>query len=212
MKAADDPLTNPSSLDRLRDPSNDKARNRFAEKYRPFILKVCRGRGLQEADAEDVTTFVLLRFFERHRFKSFRYEPPRRFRSWLFTVVTHDLRDYLRSRRREMPATLNGGATSQKALESLEDPRLGEAMAKDLQDIFQQELDLGQQALEIVKERVRDAKTFRIFIAMVFEAASGAELATELGMKLDAVYKARSRVARMVQEEYRKLERSRGDS
>ena len=63
---------------------------------------------------------------ERDRFRSFRYEPPRRFRAWLKAVVGNDLCDFLRQRRHEVPGNVDRSSRACQALEQVADARLGE--------------------------------------------------------------------------------------
>lgn len=51
------PETRPSPLIRLRD---QQAWSLFSELYQPVILRLIRGRGLQEADVHEVTQAVLM--------------------------------------------------------------------------------------------------------------------------------------------------------
>ena len=59
----DDPLkTSLTLLGRLRrDPKDQAAWSEFVARYGPRILQWCRGWGLQESDAQDVTQDVLLK-------------------------------------------------------------------------------------------------------------------------------------------------------
>ena len=59
----EDPLkTSLTLLDRLRrDPKDQAAWSEFVARYGPRILQWCRGWGLQESDAQDVTQDVLLK-------------------------------------------------------------------------------------------------------------------------------------------------------
>ena len=54
--------TSVTLLGRLRqDPKDQAAWNDFVARYEPRILQWCRGWGLQESDAQDVTQDVLLK-------------------------------------------------------------------------------------------------------------------------------------------------------
>ena len=57
--------------------------------YGPKVNGWCRRRGLQAADAEDVTQVVLLRLARALR--TFTYDPSRTFRGWLRLVTQHAL-------------------------------------------------------------------------------------------------------------------------
>ena len=72
-------------------------------------------RGLQEADALDVSQAVLSKLAVELR--QFRYDPARSFRRWLRTLVRHAAHDAMMARRRN----LGGGAlASDEMLEGLE--------------------------------------------------------------------------------------------
>jgi RNA polymerase sigma factor (sigma-70 family) len=200
-------LTSVSLLNGLRDHTNGKARSEFALRYRSWILSICRRFLPQEADAEDATTFILLRFFEKDRFRTYRYEPPVRFRGWLRKVVANDLCDFLKQRQRELPVPAERWIGDPQTLEALEDGRGSEALAAELWQLFYRDSARGQKALEIVGKRV-EPKTVAIFRAMVMEGASGVQLAEELSMQPEAVYQARRRVANMLLKIYRQLEAS----
>ena len=48
------PNTRASLLIRLRDAGDERAWAEFTQIYAPFIKRVARGRGLQDADADDL--------------------------------------------------------------------------------------------------------------------------------------------------------------
>src|SRR5947207_8752680 len=64
---------------------DEQAWAEFVQRYRPRIARWCRGRGLQEADAEDVTQIVLEQLLGAMR--EFHYNPSASFRAWLQTVT-----------------------------------------------------------------------------------------------------------------------------
>ena len=81
--------TRTSLLIRLRqDPTDQRAWNEFAQQYGRLILAWCQQWGLQSADADDVSQNVLLKL--AHHLRSFVYDPGRRFRGFLRTMlITH---------------------------------------------------------------------------------------------------------------------------
>ena len=85
----DDPLkTSLTLLDRLRrDPKDQAAWSEFVARYGPRILRWCRGWGLQESDAQDVTQDVLLKL--NGLMARFVYDPSGSFRGWLKTLAHH---------------------------------------------------------------------------------------------------------------------------
>ncbi len=91
--------TSPSLLERVgQDPRDQAAWEAFVAYYGPKIRGWCRERGLQAADADDVTQDVLLRLSRALR--TFVYDPSRTFRGWLRCVTQHALSDFFNGRKR----------------------------------------------------------------------------------------------------------------
>ncbi len=78
--------TQPSLLSRVRNTSDDAAWREFDAKYRDLILRYCRARGLQPADAEDARQIAMIILSKSLR--NFEYKPSiGRFRGYLGLVV-----------------------------------------------------------------------------------------------------------------------------
>ena len=91
--------TSVTLLGRLReDPKDQSAWSDFVARYQPKILQWCRGWGLQESDAKDVTQAVLLKL--SRLMATFAYDPSRSFRGWLKTLTHHAWRDLVAERKR----------------------------------------------------------------------------------------------------------------
>src|SRR5262245_42123731 len=91
--------TRPSLVLRLRDASDAAAWAQFVEIYTPLIFAFCRGRGLSEPDAADVSQEVLKAV--AGAIPRFQYDPDRStFRNWLFTVVRSKLNNFLSAQAR----------------------------------------------------------------------------------------------------------------
>src|SRR5262245_33000563 len=85
-----------SLLERLRQPDAGAAWSRFVALYTPLIYSWACRMGLQEQDAADLVqdVFVLL----LQKLPEFRYDPQRRFRAWLRTLVVNRWHDTCRRR------------------------------------------------------------------------------------------------------------------
>ncbi len=192
-----EPSTSKSLLDRLRADTPDQgAWGEFVESYAPTIYGWCRQRGLQEADARDVTQTVLA--ILARRMKTFTYDPSGRFRAWLHTVTRHAWAAFVEERA---GAPRTGLGDTLDSLEARED------LVQRLDHRF--DLELMELALAAVRRRVEE-KTWQAFHLTAVEQVAAAEVAARLGMKVAAVYVARGRVQQMARDEAERLERKAG--
>ena len=198
MSDASDSRTRVSLLDRLcRNPDDQSTWNEFVSRYSPKIYGWCRRWRLQEADAQDVTQIVLLQLATKMR--RFSYDPTRSFRAWLKTLTQHAWSDFVADRQRAVTAT--GDSQTMEALGTLE-------ARKDLETCLEEAFDL--ELMELATLRVRqqvEPRTWEAFRLTALEGLSGAEAAAHLGMRVDAVFKAKSNVKKLLQEQIRQLER-----
>jgi RNA polymerase sigma-70 factor (ECF subfamily) len=168
----------------------------FLRRYGPQVLSWCRHWRLQEADAEDVAQDVLLRV--SRQMKTFRYDPGRSFRGWLKTVTRAAWNDWLDARRRT--AQGSGDTSARAALESV-------TARDDL--VARLETEFDRELLDTASAAVRgrvDPKTWDAFRLTAVEGLPGAAAAEQLGMKVTAVYVAKGRVQKMLQEEVKTLD------
>jgi RNA polymerase sigma-70 factor (ECF subfamily) len=190
-------LTSATLLGRLRQSPDDQAAwDWFVEHYGPKIYGWCRQWRLQEADAEDVTQNVLLGLARKLR--TFSYDPSLSFRGWLRTLTERACSDFLADRGR-----LDRASGDTAVLEVLKSaPARADLLAR-LADQFDQEL-MGE-ALARVRLRV-EPQTWEAFRLTATEGLPGDAAAAQLGMRLTAVFKAKSRVLQLVREEVARLE------
>jgi RNA polymerase sigma-70 factor (ECF subfamily) len=190
-------LTSPTLLGRLcRDGNDEAAWGDFVARYGPLIRAWCLRWSLQEADAEDVTQDVLLRLAGKLR--TFVYDPSRRFRGWLRTLTHHALADFAASRKR-----LDSGSGDSQTLEALHSV----AARTDLLDRLEEQFDreLLEEAMARVRLRVQP-QTWEAFRLTALEGLSGEDAARQTGLRLTAVFKAKSRVQQLLREEITRLE------
>jgi RNA polymerase sigma-70 factor (ECF subfamily) len=192
---ADSRTTSPTLLIRLREtPTDQAAWNEFVERYGRMIYRWCRQWNLQEADAEDVTQNVLADLARQMR--SFEYRASGSFRGWLRTIAYRAWCDLLESRK-----TLGSGDSA--VLAFLHSVAARDDLLRHLADECDREL------LEEAARRVRlrvEPSTWEAFRLTAQEGLSGAAAAEQLGLQVATVFKAKSRVQKMLQEELQKLE------
>jgi RNA polymerase sigma-70 factor (ECF subfamily) len=171
--------------------------NAFVERYAPKIYGWCRQRGLQEADAQDVTQEVLTQLVQKLR--TFAYDPRKgSFRGWLRTVTHHAWCDYLESRQRAGVA-----GESKEVLQCMETLEAREDLLKTLAETFDLEVFAEAQARVQLQVSPRD---WKIFESLALEGRPGPVVAKELGMTVTAVLMAKSRVQKKLRQEVRRLD------
>jgi RNA polymerase sigma-70 factor (ECF subfamily) len=189
-------VTSASLLLRLQQtPADQGAWGEFIDRYGARIHGWCRRWGLQEADAQDISQAVLLKLLQA--MQTFRYDPTCKFRGWLKTVTHHAWQDLVRGRRQVAAGGEPAPGDPLQTLEARDD------LAARLEEAYEQEV-LGQ-ALERVRQRVQP-RTWDAFRLTAFDGLPGAEAAARLGMPVTSVYKARSNVQKLLEEEVRILE------
>src|SRR5260370_27174970 len=108
------PETRPSLLVRIRDPQDERAWSEFLDIYTPLIYQLARRKGLQDADAADLTQDV----FRAVAGAIDRWEPdPARgsFRGWLFRIARNLMLNFLAAKRRHLKVT--GDSDTRRLLE-----------------------------------------------------------------------------------------------
>ncbi len=185
--------TRASLLARLGDAKDRAAWQQFVELYGGLIYRFVRQRGLQDADAADLTQEVFLAVAEVAG--NWHYDPERgTFRGWLFGITRNKLARYLRRRYAQAVGSGDSNAQARLAEEPSPEP--------DAEALWEEEY--RQQLFHVAAERIRDRfapATWQAFWQTAVEGKSAADVGRELGMSVGAVYVARSRVlARLTQE------------
>jgi RNA polymerase sigma factor (sigma-70 family) len=123
---------------------DEQAWNEFVQRYQPHIRSWCCERGLQQADAEDVTQIVLEQLLTTMR--EFRYDPTRSFRAWLRTVTVCACNRFVLKESRA------SGRKDLSSLRLLDEAPARQELARRLKEAFDKEL--LEQAMETVRESV----------------------------------------------------------
>jgi RNA polymerase sigma-70 factor (ECF subfamily) len=188
--------TRPSLLLRIRDPRDREAWGQFVEIYAPLVYTMARRRGLQDADACDLTQEVLRSVLGAIG----RLDYDRRkgtFRGWLFTVTRNALTSFLEARRRSPRGS--GDTAVQERLEELLEPE-DESAAWDR--------EYHERLLACASEQVRPSfedATWQAFWQTAVEGKPARSVAARLGMTVGAVYIARSRVLSRLKKQVHQL-------
>ena len=180
--------------------ANDPAAwNRLVRLYSPLIYYWCREGQLQAADAADVLQDVfhaVSRSLDR-----FQHDADRgSFRGWLRRITVNKLRDHFRLRAGHPQA--EGGSDHHARLTQL--PSESAALDPDAASRPDETWLVLRAALEVFKADF-EASTWQAFWGVAIETRSPAEVAAELGISVNAVYKAKTRVLSRLRTELRPL-------
>jgi RNA polymerase sigma-70 factor (ECF subfamily) len=175
-----------SLLERLRRPDEQAAWERFVQLYTPLLCQWARRLGLHGPDEADLVQDVFAVLVRK--LPEFRYDPHKRFRGWLWTVTANKARE----RRRRPAVPVEGGAD---ALADVPGPDDAEAVSEAEYREY-----LVRRALQLMQAEFQPA-TWKAFWECVTADRPAAEVAAELGLSVDAVYAAKSRVLRRLRRE-----------
>jgi RNA polymerase sigma factor (sigma-70 family) len=185
----DEPKTSAAMLEEMRDPNNREVWSRFVGRYEKVIGNWCRKRGLQDADADDVTQQILLILLDE--MPEFVYDPTKgRFRDWLSVITRNACFRFL------------ARDVSRRYQPILDDVQARDELERYLEE--QARIEMLHAAMEEVRGRV-SARDWRIFHQVSFGGVTGDVMAKELGMTIAAVFKAASRVRKRVVEQVKEF-------
>jgi RNA polymerase sigma-70 factor (ECF subfamily) len=170
-----------------------EAWTRLVTLYGPVVYRWCRQAGAARDDAPDLVQEVFTAI-ARHIGSFRRDRPGDSFAAWLRTVTRNAIRGYFRCRRGQPMA--QGGTDAQERLHQVPEP-LEPAEDSDPQEVAGLILPIG---LELVRAEFEN-RTWEAFRRVAVEGQSSARVATDLGMSIEAVYQAKSRVLRRLRQE-----------
>ncbi len=161
--------------------------------YTPLIQGWLHRHGLGHADAADLTQEVLAVLVRE--LPHFQHDGRTgAFRAWLRLITVHRLRDFWRARQARPQAA--GGSDFARLLDQMEDP------ASDLSRLWDREHDQHvARGLLAYLEAQFEPSTWTAFRRTVLDGARAAAVAAELGLSVNAVLIAKSRILRRMRQE-----------
>lgn len=190
-------LTSASLLERLAHPSDEQAWRRLLDLYTPLLQGWLHRHGLQSSDADDLVQEVLAvvvrelpGFEHNHR--------PGAFRHWLRAILTNRLRAFWKARQHRPVAP--GSSSFQAAVDQLEDDKSG---LSQLWDDEHNRHVVGK-LLDQIRSQVAP-NTWLAFYRVSLEGKAEEVVAAELGLTVNAVFIAKSRVLNRLRQEGRGL-------
>ena len=178
---------------------DQRAWERLVEFCAPLVYAWCRRAGLQEADAHDVAQEVLravARGIEAFR----RDRAGDSFRAWLREITRNKIRDHARTLRAKGQGV--GGSDHQQMIDQVADYDFEDT--DNPQQLAAETKALYQRAVELIRGEFSESD-WNAFWLVVVEAYSPADAAKELGLSVNSVYLAKSRILHRVRAEFADL-------
>ena len=166
---------------------------RLVELYGPVVYRWCRRAGVGREDAADVVQEVFCSVAARVAdFR--RSEPGDSFSAWIGTITRNKIRDWFRRHRGRAEA--RGGTDAYEHLREIPDLDEPSQTAVRVDDGGL----LSRRAMELVRAEFED-RTWEAFWRVTVDGQYPADVAEDLDMSVNAVYKAKFRVLRRLRQE-----------
>ncbi len=182
----DSPETRHSLLARLRGDRDEAAWREFVAIYRPLIYRLIRSRGLQDADAQELTQDALVAVASAIEHGTHDFQGGS-FRGWLSRIARNMMINYLTRRR---PGQHGAGGSDFHRL-------LAEQPVRDDEQATVFDLEHKREIFRWAAEQVHDSfhpTTWQAFWKTTVDGEPIAQAANALGLSIGSTYAARSRV------------------
>ena len=189
--------TSVSLLERLCLQPDDGSWTCFVDLYAPLIRGWLRRYSVKEEDAEDLAQEVMAVVVRE--LPHFQHNQQRgAFRNWLRTVTVNQLRALWRTRRGQ--AAASGDSDIARMLDQLADPN------SSLSHLWDQQHDqlVARRLMELIQPHFEQT-TWQAFRRVALDGRKAAAVAEELGISVNAVLLAKSRVLSRLRQELRGL-------
>ena len=191
------PDTKSEILVRIQSHEDREAWEQFVSMYRPIIYRIARRRGLQDADAQDVTQRVLLSVAGAiHRWES--GDDRVRFRHWLRRVTKNAVLNALTRR----PDDEGQGGTDAQDLLSEQEKQNPDF---EREFVLETRREIFHRAATVVQDELR-GNTWQAFHLTVVNGMPVVEAAETLGISEGGVYAAQGRAMDRLKRAVKKIE------
>jgi len=175
-------MTHATLLARVSAGTDPAAWQEFCDRYAALIRGFAQRRGLQAADCDEVAQEALLALAKA--MPNFQYDRSRgKFRSYLKTIVLHEI--YRKSRQKHGEVSL--GEVDGAAAQAVADPEIEQVWEAEWRQYH------IRQAMSVIEMEFNE-KDRAAFEAYAVAGREAAEVAAELAMSVDQVYQAKSRI------------------
>jgi RNA polymerase sigma-70 factor (ECF subfamily) len=190
MSSAIDDPTSASLLKKLRQPAVPNAPDawrRFVQLYTPLLFHWAHRLGATAEDAADLVQEVFTVLVRE--MPTFRYDPAQRFRGWLWTILLNKWRDRVRQQ------AIGPSYADPGAMEAVAAPDNVEEFAEEEYRTY-----LIGRAMEVMQAEL-PPQDWHACHEYLIRGRPAAEVARELGLSVNQVYLAKSRILRRLRVE-----------
>jgi RNA polymerase sigma factor (sigma-70 family) len=194
MRQFDTDTTSASLLARVASLANQPAWAEFIEYYNPRLRRWCGLFSLNGELADELCQRIWIELMRR--MPSYRYDPGKSFRGWLWFLFRSRAINLLKERNRELADLADSMVLDLyvSGADPVDDEPDGRMLLL---------LQLGEEIHETVRDRV-NARRWEAYWRIVIEGEDVGETATKLGMSYAAAYAAARNVDGMVRAEGRR--------
>ena len=195
--------TSISLLNRLQQTDDPEMWDRLVGLYAPLLKSWLRKYDVQPSDADDLVQEVLMAVSKD--VMTFDHNGrPGAFRTWLRSILVNRLRSFWRARGRRPQA--HGDSDMERRLAQLEDP------ASEMSQLWNRQHDrhVARQLLALSEPQFAP-NTWKAFCRVAIDGERPDVVAAELGISLNAVFIAKSRVLSKLRQEAEGLIESSSD-
>ena len=184
--------TRQTLLLKIRDTADARSWGEFVEIYTPLLYNYFLARGLNDADASDLGQEVMRSVAKA--IANFDYDPEKgTFRSWLYTIARNKLNTFFRKSARQPQGS--GRTSVLNVVNAIADEEA------DMESHW--ELEHRRRMFEWASGQIRenyDPHTWEAFERVALKQEDASAVAEDLGIKLGAVYVAKSRITSKLRE------------
>ncbi len=196
MTDKDQYQTRATLIQRVQNQHDEQSWDEFVRVYRRYIYAIIRSMNISEHDTEDILQQVLINVW--NHLPKMDYEKINRFRSWLSTVTKNCVTDFIRKRSREANRLEKAGQDDTLTyLKSIRLPEIDTIAEREW------EVHLTNLAMENI-EPLFSGKAVDAF-RLSLEGKSVEDIAKELNLKENSVYRLKNRVKERLIQEIRHL-------
>jgi len=196
LAAEDQYQTRATLIQRVQNQQDEQSWEEFVRVYRRYIYAIIRSMNISEHDTEDILQQVLINLW--NSLPKMDYEKINRFRSWLSTVTKNCVTDFIRKRTREANRLEKAGKDDTLTyLKAIRLPEIDSIAEREW------EVHLTNMALENI-EPLFSGKAVEAF-RLTLQGKGVNEIAAQLDLKQNSVYRLKNRVKERLIQEIRHL-------